>query len=151
MQFFEHCSKRLWPPHPPPPSFWTFGRFFLTYWEPLCTPLRLGKRRHRSEDTMSNIPYNLNNSTLKEFFCVNLSKIYANPMSILCQNAITKFFFFNMGLTPSPFWTMFKSAQSVERDIPNWGPCCKKWKIYKWSQIVAPNSVFGVIAVFAGL
>ena len=65
-------------------------------------------------------------------------------MSILCQNAITKFFFFNMGLTPSPFWTMFKSAQSVERDIPNWGPCCKIWKIYKWSQIVAPNTVFGV-------
>ena len=33
-------------------------------WEPLCSALILDNIRHRSEETMSNIPQNLNNSTL---------------------------------------------------------------------------------------
>ena len=49
-----------------PPSFWTFGRFF---W-----------RTGRSEGTVSNIPYNLNNSTIKKSFGVNFKYFYANLM-----------------------------------------------------------------------
>ena len=56
---------------PPPPSFWTLGRFFLTEWETLCTALRLDNIRQRSEETMSNIPKILDNSILKESFYVN--------------------------------------------------------------------------------
>ena len=45
-----------------------------------------------------------------------LSKFYVNLMSILCQNAFTKFvFFLNMGLTPRPFWTMFKKLYNLWR------------------------------------
>ena len=43
-----------------------------------------------------------------------------------------------MGLTPSPFWTMFKSAQSVERDIPN---LTHKW----WSPYVVQKIKITII------
>ena len=62
-------------PFPLPPSFWTFGRFFLTDWEALCTALRLGNIRHRSEETMSNMPLNLNNSTLLPPFDPHLTML----------------------------------------------------------------------------
>ena len=42
---------------------------------------KIDKIGHRSVETMSNIPYTLENSTLKESFFVNL-------MSILSQNAL---------------------------------------------------------------
>ena len=44
---------------------------FFPDWKPLCTALRLDNARHRSEKNMSNIPWNPNNSTLKESFCVS--------------------------------------------------------------------------------
>ena len=44
-------------------------------------------------------------------------------MSILCQNAITKSVFFNMGLTPTPFLNnVKKTADREKRYIPHWKP-----------------------------
>ena len=62
IMFFLTLFKK--PLTPPPPSFWTFGRFF---WR-TGRHFALDQIRRRPEETISNIPLYLSNSTLKESF-----------------------------------------------------------------------------------
>ena len=74
--------KALLPPRPPPPLFWTFGRFFLTDWETLC------------------------------LFMSILCKFYANLMSNWCLNAFMQsVIVLNVGLTPAPSLFLNKTAE----------------------------------------
>ena len=76
VQFFLALFKTPWTP--PPHRFEPLVDFFAD-WEALCTALRLENIRHRSEEAMSKIPWNLNKQ--KVFLC----QFWLNSMLILCQ------------------------------------------------------------------
>ena len=53
----------------------------------------LDNSRNRSEETMSNIPYNLNNSTLKSLFVSILSQFYADLLSMFVKMPLQNLYF----------------------------------------------------------